>query len=160
MEDRTMRKTTVTVILTYVLAVVAFLCAAPLSAAPRCRKEWTAFNCAMYRLGVDESAAYKSGGMSYEQFVALTDAHADIFWTAKGQELYEHSHDVTQALLPRLDDYRGAVVALQFIHAISDREAMRLIDDSALVEQALRGAGMWFGDPKAPAPNLGEESQP
>jgi hypothetical protein len=130
-----------------ILCVVLFA-AVPVFAAPSCHSEWTKFNCAIWQLGVDESAAYKTGGMSYEQFVMLTDIHADIFWTAKALETSERSHDM-QTLSPKLNNYRIEVNKLLFIRVIGKVMATRLINDSVELENAMTAGKVWFGNPEA-----------
>jgi hypothetical protein len=145
------------------MTLAALFTAAPLFAAPRCRPEWTRFNCAVWQLGVDEFAAYtersayeryvnpnagRGSHMSYEQFVSLTDIHDDIFWTAKGQELNQHSHDM-QTLGPKLENYRGEVRALLFLRVISKNAAAQLINDSVEWEASMNAPRVWFGEPEA-----------
>lgn len=136
-----MRKLTLTLVFLFAAAV-------PLFAAPRCRPEWTRFNCAVYQLGVDEGKAYAAGGMSWAQYDELAAVHSNIFWTAKSLEQNEHSHDM-QTLGPKLENYRGEVRALLLLRVISKSAAARLINDSVEWEASMNAPRAWFGDPEA-----------
>lgn len=130
------------------VAVLVLMFAASLVAAEPCRPEWTQFNCAIYRMGIDEQAVI-IGATTAEQddLELLIKAHGDIFWTARAQELHivpaQRSHDMA-SLNKKINDYRIVVRQLQQWHMATREVADRLIVDSVDVENALRAPGPWF----------------